>query len=120
MKLTRIFLAVLLAAMPMMACATEQPELNCALGPTTISLGGNDWLVYGCDDGRSVVIVAAPPNPASPFVFIVSPTSEGGITAHGEGTGAQSATRPAYEELQAMSAADVAQLHQQANSAAGQ
>ena len=47
----------------------------------------------------------APGNPAMPFVFILTPDADG-YRLHGEGTGAQDATRPAFEELSQMTEAE--------------
>ncbi|SYZ55466.1 hypothetical protein CPBF426_30290 [Xanthomonas arboricola pv. juglandis] len=79
--------------------------------------GGNDWLVYGCTDGRSVVITADTPNPATPFFFILAPDGNGGIRLYGEGTGTESATKPAYDSLSKMSSSDLAVLFQGASRA---
>lgn len=96
-----------------------QAELQCQTGPATKHLGGNDWAVYACADGRSVVVAAGAPNPASPFFFIIQPDGDG-IILYGEGTGDKAATEPAYNALLAMSATDLAELHQQAVAAARQ
>ncbi len=99
--------------------ATEQPALECNIGPAVKQLGGNDWLVYGCADGHSVVVTAGAPNPATPFVFILTPDGGGGIELYGEGTGAKSATEPAYDSLSKMSDSDLATLFQKASRANG-
>ncbi len=99
--------------------ATEQPALECSIGPAVKQFGGNDWLLYGCADGHSVVVTAGAPNPAAPFVFILTPDGSGGIKLHGEGTGAKSATEPAYDSLSKMSASDLAALFQEADRAKG-
>lgn len=99
--------------------ATEQPTLECNIGPVVKQFGGNDWLVYGCADGHSVVVTAGAPNPATPFVFILTPDGGGGIELHGEGTGAKSATDPAYDSLSKMSDADLAALFNEASQANG-
>ncbi|TZF90727.1 hypothetical protein [Cognatilysobacter lacus] len=111
-----VLTAALLAGSP--ASAAEQPELQCNLGPASERVGGNDWIVYGCADGKSVVVVAGAPNPAAPFVFILTPVG-GQIELHGEGNGAKSATKPAYDQLSAMSVEDLAALYRKASSAAG-
>ena len=103
------------SAMP----ATEQPALECNIGPAAKQFGGNGWLVYGCADGHSVVVTAGAPNPAAPFVFILTPDGGGGIELHGEGTGAKSATEPAYDSLSKMSELDLAALFQEASRANG-
>lgn len=99
--------------------ATEQPALECNIGPAVKQFGGNEWLVYGCADGQSVVVTAGAPNPATPFVFILTPDGSGGIELHGEGTGAKSATEPAYDSLSKMSNSDLAVLFQEAGRANG-
>jgi hypothetical protein len=104
-----IFLMMLLAGTPTDQPA-EQPALQCDIGPVTRQFGGSDWLVYGCADGHSVVVAAGTPNPATPFFFIITPDGSGGIELHGEGTGAQSATKPAYDALSIMSSSDLAAL----------
>jgi hypothetical protein len=111
-----VLTAALLASSP--ASAAEQPELQCNLGPATERIGGNDWIVYGCADGKSVVVVAGEPNPAAPFVFILTPHGSE-IELHSEGNGAKSATKPAYDQLAAMSVEDVAALYRKAVGAAG-
>ena len=94
----------------------EQPaerELKCEIGPLSKSLGGNDWLIYACQDGRSVVIAAGATNPATPFFFIVRPDRDG-INLYGEGTGDKSASEPAYNELKDLKASDLRALYDQA------
>jgi hypothetical protein len=88
-------------------------HLECNVGSITERIGGNDWIVHGCADGKSVVVVAGSPNPASPFFFFLMSEGEG-IVLHGEGEGAKSATEPAYEQLKEMSAGDLARLHKRA------
>ena len=107
-----ILLAATLAT-PVAAADTTGNGLSCDLGPATERIGGNDWLVYGCKDGASVVVVAGPPNPASPFYFVVAP-KDGGIGVYGEGTGPRAATDPAYAQLHAMTADELARLHRKA------
>lgn len=109
-------IAILLTAAlatPVAATDTAGTGLSCDLGPAAERIGGNDWLVYGCGDGASVVVVAGPPNPASPFYFFVTPKN-GGIDVYGEGTGPRTETDPAYAQLRAMTADDVGRLHRKA------
>lgn len=117
--MTSTLLIALLAFAASDASTSEEPALQCNLGPTTIDLGGSSWLAYGCADGRSVVFTAEPPNPATPFVFIVTPDGRGGIELHGEGDGAKSASEPAYQELSALSAKDLADVFSLAQQAGG-
>lgn len=106
-------LAVLLAVSTQAESPGEEAELQCHLGPAIKSLGGNDWVVYACADGKSVVVAAGAPNPATPFFFIVRPDGDG-IVLYGEGTGDKTATEPAYDRLKDMSASQLAELYQQA------
>jgi hypothetical protein len=94
------------------ASAPDKP-LSCNIGPVTKSYGGGQWLVYGCSDGKSVVLVTPQGNPGFPFVFSFLYTDES-MTLHGEGTGNKQATDAAFKELQALSQTDVAALFQQA------
>jgi len=89
------------------------PALSCTIGPASKVFGGRTWLVYGCNDGRSVVVVSGPGNPAMPFYFIFTYGPKG-MELHGEGTGNKQATDAAFKELKALSQADVAALFQQA------
>jgi len=64
-------------------------------------------------------VAAGAPNPAGSF-FLIIPADDGGVILYGEGTGDKTATEPACNELQAMSATDPAERHQQAVTAARQ
>jgi len=64
------------------------------------------WLVYSCDDNRTVFIVADADNPAKPFYFTFAPGA-GHYRLHGEGTGDREATKAAFEELKALSKQDL-------------
>jgi hypothetical protein len=112
-------LITLLAAASPVEKAPEQPTLQCNIGPAVKQFGGNEWLVYACADGHSVVVTAGSPNPAAPFFFIITPDGNGGIELHGEGTGAKSATESAYESLGTMSSSGLAALFQEAMRANG-
>lgn len=98
------------------AAPSEAPRLQCDIGPASEFIGGNPWTVYACADGLSVVILAVDPNPAAPFVFVVTPDGNG-VTLSGEGTGPAAATDPAYAQLKAMSAEGLAKLHRKASTA---
>jgi hypothetical protein len=95
------------------APATEAPgaaePLKCDAGPVAKTFGNSQWLVYGCDDGRSVVVVSAPGNPAAPFYFMFSP-SKGGYRLVGEGTGSKQSSAAALSELRELSASQVVAL----------
>ena len=106
-------LCVLMAAPP--GHAEERPSLKCDVGPVTKTFGQTDWLVYSCNDKRSVVVVSAPGNPASPFYFIFAAQADG-YRLHGEGTGSKEATAAAYEDLQTLTAPDISALVAQTRS----
>lgn len=90
-------------------------QLQCDIGPVTKIFGSVPWLVYGCDDGSSVVLVSAPGSPAVPFYFIFSSES-GTYHLRGEGTGAKSATDAALKELQALAPEQIRALRREAES----
>lgn len=81
---------------------TMASELSCDIGPVPQSIGGGQWLAYSCSDSRSVVVVAAPNNPAAPFYFMFQATANGHHLI-GEGTGSKAATDEAYKALNALS-----------------
>lgn len=87
----------------------SQPQLRCDIGPVTRMYGQSQWLVYGCSDDRSVILVSAPGNPASPFVF--SFIFQGSAyRLHGQGTGSKAATAATFDELKKLSEQDIANL----------
>jgi hypothetical protein len=79
----------------------DSAPMACDQGPSQQEIGGTGWLVYACADGRSVVAVTAPDNPAAPFVFIRHVSDER-TRLYGEGTGEQRFTQAAFDELSAM------------------
>src|ERR1700722_9045111 len=65
----RLSFVVAIACLALTTVAVASPTLNCKIGPIENIYGGTKWLVYGCDDKASVVVVTAPGNPAMPFYF---------------------------------------------------
>jgi hypothetical protein len=102
-------LTLLLVWQPSGAVSQPITKLNCKSGPVTKTYGRTSWLVYGCEDGRTVIVVAAPGNPATPFYFRLSPQG-GGYHLTGEGTGKKEFTDPAYRDLSKLSEKDIAAL----------
>ncbi len=98
--------------------ADRPPPLNCQAGPLSKTYGQTQWLVYACDDKRSVVVASDKGNPALPFYFIIYVKENGDIRLYGEGTGKKSATQPAFDDLQKLSAKDIAALVEQAQASA--
>lgn len=95
------------------------PALNCEVGPLTRAYGEGPWIVYACDDKRSVVIAADQGNPAQPFFFILYVKPDGEMRLYGEGTGDKTATQAAFDELAKLRQADVAALVEAATRSAG-
>jgi hypothetical protein len=89
--------------------AASDDPLKCDTGPVAKTYGDTPWLVYSCDDNRTVVIVSAPGSPATPFYFTFHPQGNG-YRLSGEGTGRKDVTDAAFGELQALSAQDIAAL----------
>jgi hypothetical protein len=83
--------------------------LNCDVGPVEKTFGNSRWLVYSCDDNRSIVLVSAPGSPAMPFVFSLMAT-DNSYRFSGEGTGQKEATKAAFDELKVLSEKDIASL----------
>lgn len=92
----------------------NKETLKCESGPINKTFGKTRWLVYGCADGRSIVVVSAPDSPAFPFYFMVFP-GENGYDVVGEGTGRKEATSMAYDDLKALSEAAIKALHAEAS-----
>lgn len=96
-----------LALTPLVVAAESQ--LNCDVGPVNKTFGGTRWLVYACNDNRSVVAVSAPGNPAMPFYFMFA-HNDSGYRLVGEGTGDKKATEAAYQELNKLKDKDIMSL----------
>lgn len=120
----RLFLALAAFAPPAVtdapppgsAPAASAPSLNCDKGPLNRTFGGTAWLVYGCEDGKTLVVAAREGNPAAPFYFILYPKGDGhGL--YGEGIGDKKATAPAFEDLKRLDSAAIAALVAEAEQA---
>jgi hypothetical protein len=109
--MTILFRAVLLVAIlaaPSSAVA-DPSNLDCKAGPITKIYGRTSWLVYGCSDGRSVIVVTAPGSPAMPFLFTFHWEADGYHLA-GAGTGNKKLTDLAFGDLKILSQADIEAL----------
>ena len=95
MWLTLLFVVALVDAR---SEASERPQ-RCEMGPIERTLGGTEWLVYGCEDRKSFVVLSAEGNPAMPFYFVVTEIG-GKLTIRGEGTGSKTASDAAGKELE--------------------
>ena len=84
-----------------------QPRVTCDRGPFgTKTYGGTAWELYGCSDNRSLAVVTAKGNPASPFYFLFA-VKDGQYELSGEGTGLPLYTRKAYDDLRRLSPQDI-------------
>src|ERR1700735_4271410 len=99
-------LLYLILAAPIVVTAAPLP---CDIGPITTVFGSVPWLLYSCDDGKSLVVVSAPGSAAAPFYFMFSPEA-GGYHLRGEGTGSKALTDAALKDLQALSDNDIVGL----------
>jgi hypothetical protein len=89
--------------------------MQCSYGPVAKTLAGAPWLVFACDDGKSLVVVTDQHNPPSPFYFLVSLHGDV-VNINGEGNGSKVTSDAASDQLGKMSAAEVAELWSLANS----
>ena len=94
---------------PLSAIAEDEDTFKCTIGPVTKTYGQTQWLVYSCNDDKTLVIVSAPGNPATPFYFTLLPT-DAGHRLFGEGTGKKEATAAAFEQLKSLSEDDIANV----------
>jgi hypothetical protein len=106
MPVKRHLLYLILAA-PVIAMSA--PPLQCDIGPITKVFGTVPWLLYSCDDDKSLVVVSAPGSAAAPFYFFFSPEGRD-YHLRGEGTGSKTLTDAALKELRVLSREDIAGL----------
>jgi len=90
--------------------ASAEP-MRCDVGPVVKSLGGAEWNVLSCSDGRSLVFVTAEGNPAMPFYFMVQRDEESPKIV-GEGNGSEEYSAAAYDEIKKMTAIEFDDLVQ--------
>ena len=104
-----VWLAVFISVPALGQEAASRAPLKCEVGPIEKTYGKTQWLVYSCNDARSVVIVAAPLSPARPFVFRFL-AQENGYLLQRKGTGDGEYTAAAFGELKVMSMEDIRAL----------
>jgi hypothetical protein len=98
-----------IALNPIFAIAEDEDTFRCNIGPVTKTYGQGQWLVYSCNDDKTLLIVSAPGNPATPYYFTLLPT-DAGHRLFGEGTGKKEATASAFEQLKSLSEEDIANV----------
>lgn len=102
--------ALLIAGIVTHAQGGAQPApLDCSAGPLARTFGGTPWLVYGCSDRKTVVVMSAPGSPAMPFYFTLF-HREGRYVVAGEGSGSRDATAKAHADLVKLSDREIESL----------
>jgi len=113
MKLASLAAVLLLATLTSVTAhgeeAAPKQTLSCEFGPVPKTYGETSWLVYTCDDGQSVLIVAAPGGPAAPFMFRFR-AGEDGYVLQSQGSGDKEFTTAAFGDLKVMSVQDIEEL----------
>ena len=99
------------------AFALASDHFECRSGPLARSYGAMPWLVYGCSDDKTIVMVSAPGNPARPFHFFLY-QDKGRYIVLGEGTGRRELTGRALAELERLSDAEIRALLSEARQTA--
>lgn len=94
------------------------PKMKCVVGPAAKQYGKSSWLVYSCEDGKSVLIASAPSNKAVHFRFTFI-ADDDGYALHGEGQGDRRVSDAAYQELNTLGEADIAALVSETRKASG-
>lgn len=105
--LATFFIAITI--IPVFALAAKPAPLSCDIGPVNKTYGKTPWVIYSCNDNKTVVFVSAAESPAMPFVFTYY-AKQSGYQLYGEGTGNKQATAAAYSELKQLSEADILRL----------
>jgi TPR repeat protein len=113
---------LLLAAASLLPVTTlassATPKMKCTVGPVTKQYGKTPWLVYSCEDGKSILIASEPTNKSIRFRFTIL-ADDDGYALHGEGQGDKRITDSAYQDLNSLSEADIAALVSETRKASG-
>ena len=105
--------ALLLLALSPPAQAQQKPQVKCDIGPVGKRFGGEQWLVYACDDDHTVVVISGPATPAAPYYFVFSPTGAG-YKLIGDGSGAKAPAAAAMRDLQLLNSQQIEALRDEA------
>jgi hypothetical protein len=113
-------LAVIFASAPVVAVEPRDSaaRLECTVGPVERAFGRTAWLIYSCDDDRSIIVVSAPGNPANPFIFSMIASGNTRVL-QGEGTGSKDASQAAFEDLRRLTESEIASLVAQTKAKSG-
>lgn len=107
MKLFFAVAALFVAWLP--SGAHAQQPLSCQIGPVHRTFGGTPWIVYSCEDGKSLAVITETGSIAAPFFFILA-WRDGGYRISGEGNGDKNASNAAGRDLEALAPAEVVAL----------
>lgn len=91
------------------------PPVTCDRGPIYRNFGGTWWFVYACTDNESLGLVSLPYNPACPYHFVISRTSDGKYTVNGFGNDGEKTIPDVKKELDALTEREIASLVSEAN-----
>jgi len=96
---------------PLIAKGEDGGDQNkCFVGPLKRTYGKSNWLVYGCSDEKTLIIVSDTGSPAMPFVFALVPKGDA-YELVGEGdTPRKDLTYAAFEQLRNLSHAEIIEL----------
>lgn len=106
------FLIVLALIFPLnssVSAAERHSQLTCAVGPLHKKYGGTPWLVYSCNDNKTLIVITATGSPAMPYVFKFS-LKGGRYRLKGEGKGSHNLTKAAYKDLHKLSHAQIQRM----------
>lgn len=94
---------------PVTVASEEQKSVNCETGPLTKEYGKTSWLVYSCDDNKSMLIISAIDNPAMPYYFTLQESKKGYLVI-GAGSGDKKTTAAAFADLEKLSQSEILKL----------
>lgn len=89
------------------------PKKECDRGPVSREYGKTPWVVYGCSDNRTLVILSGPHSPATPFLFVVIVGENGSVHISGEGTGNKAVTDAALADIRSLSGGQIVKLFEE-------
>jgi hypothetical protein len=94
----------------------KKDAVACKAGPVAKTYGGLSWLVYGCADQRSILVVSNRGEPTTSEYIMLSPARKG-VQVVSEGWGDTGVGNAAFAQLKHMSAKDLGALVAEASHA---
>jgi hypothetical protein len=74
-------------------------DTKCLKGPKRLTIEGQAWDLFRCDDQQSLAFVSVQGSPSHPFFFLVN-CKKDKCSLNGQGTGNKAATDVIYNQLQ--------------------